>query len=112
MLGTNSQTGKPLSGFEHFKQSIQDILATRKGSRVMRRDYGSNLPELVDAPANPTTVAQVIYEGAIALTLWEPRLALKRIVCESITAGKIVLGVEGTYLPDGQSITMDGITVS
>lgn len=112
MRGVNSQTGKPLSGFDHFKQSIRDILTTRKGSRVMRRDYGSRLPELVDAPQNQSTVAQIIYEGAIALTLWEPRLSLSRIVCQTVSAGRIVLGLEGTYLPDGRTVTMDGITIS
>ena len=112
MLGTSSKTGKALSGFDHFKQSIRDILTTRKGSRVMRRDYGSRLPELVDAPQNQSTVAQIVYEGAIALTLWEPRLSLSRIVCLAVSAGRIVLRLEGTYLPDGRTVTMDGITIS
>ena len=34
----------------HIKQSIRDILMTAKGSRVMRRTYGSNLYQLIDRP--------------------------------------------------------------
>lgn len=48
MLGINAQTGQPLSGIDHLRQSIRDILTTRSGMRVMRRDYGSRLPALVD----------------------------------------------------------------
>ncbi|MBD3768115.1 MAG: GPW/gp25 family protein [Gammaproteobacteria bacterium] len=53
MLGINAQTGKPLSGIDHLRQSISDILTTRVGTRVMRRDYGSQLPELADNPMTP-----------------------------------------------------------
>ncbi|NBO96416.1 MAG: phage baseplate protein, partial [Betaproteobacteria bacterium] len=41
MLGINAQTGQPLAGIDHLRQSIRDILTTRIGTRVMRRDYGS-----------------------------------------------------------------------
>uniref|UniRef100_UPI0026076D20 ATPase domain-containing protein n=1 Tax=uncultured Sphingobium sp. TaxID=316087 RepID=UPI0026076D20 len=32
---------------------VRDILTTPIGSRLMRRDYGSLIPELIDQPANP-----------------------------------------------------------
>ena len=51
MIGLNSHKGKRLDGLSHLHQSIRDILTTRRGTRVMRRDYGSRLPELVDNPA-------------------------------------------------------------
>ncbi|NYZ70451.1 baseplate assembly protein W, partial [Endozoicomonas sp. SM1973] len=50
MQGTHRLTGKPLSNLDHLRQSITDILTTRIGTRLMRRDYGSRLPELVDRP--------------------------------------------------------------
>lgn len=112
MLGTNSTTGKPLSGFEHFTQSVRDILSTALFSRVMRRNYGSNLPNLVDAPMNPTTIAQIVYAAAVALILWEPRIELQQVICNSVSAGKIVLSLVGIYKPDGTQITLDGITIS
>lgn len=48
MIGMNAKTGKALGGVEHLKQSIRDIVTTPLGSRVMRRDYGCGLYELVD----------------------------------------------------------------
>ncbi|WP_375666036.1 MULTISPECIES: GPW/gp25 family protein, partial [unclassified Bartonella] len=50
--GMDRTTGKPLTGIDHLRQSILDILSTRIGSRVMRRDYGSRVAELIDAPVN------------------------------------------------------------
>ena len=48
MIGMNAKTGKALSGVDHLKQSIQDIVTTPLGSRVMRRDYGCGLFDLLD----------------------------------------------------------------
>ena len=33
----------------HLNQSIADILTTPIGTRVMRPDYGSNIPRLIDS---------------------------------------------------------------
>jgi len=56
MIGTNASTGRALEGTEHLVQSLADILGTPLGTRAMRRDYGSLLPELIDQPTNPATV--------------------------------------------------------
>ncbi|MEW7978507.1 MAG: GPW/gp25 family protein [Candidatus Sedimenticola endophacoides] len=52
MQGMHAITGQHLAGEAHLRQSIIDILTTPLGTRVMRRDYGSRLFELVDAPIN------------------------------------------------------------
>lgn len=79
MRGMDAATGKPLEGTAHLIQSIGDILSTPIGTRVMRRDYGSLLPELVDQPANDFTRLRLFAATAIALLRWEPRLRLKRV---------------------------------
>jgi phage baseplate assembly protein W len=111
MSGTDAITGKPLSGFAHFVQSVRDILGTPIGSRVMRRNYGSNLANLVDNPANPQTLANIYYATAVALMRWEPRISLTRVFCQAITPGQVTLSLTGTYLPNGKTITLDGITI-
>jgi phage baseplate assembly protein W len=58
MIGVNNRTGKALDGMEHLKQSVQDILTTPLGTRVMRREYGSRLFELIDAPINSSQYCQ------------------------------------------------------
>jgi hypothetical protein len=109
--GTDNQTGKALSGFDHLKQSIRDILSTPIGTRVMLRDYGSRLFELVDAPLNRGTIVEIYVATIEALVKWEPRLRVSRVIAESITGGKITLTLEGTYLPNGQPVTLEGIVV-
>ena len=79
MIGTHAVTGRALSGTEHLAQSIGDILTTPLGSRVMRRDYGSLLPELVDQPFNDATRLRLYGAAALALMRWEPRIRLLRI---------------------------------
>ncbi|WP_412057361.1 GPW/gp25 family protein [Bartonella sp. DGB2] len=37
---------------DHLRQSLIDILMTAKGSRVMRRAYGSDVARLLDQPVN------------------------------------------------------------
>lgn len=95
MTGISRMTGRAISGGDHLTQSIADILTTPKGSRVMRRDYGSRLPDLIDAPMNGETVIDVIAETADALDLWEPRLRLRRVEITAASAGKMSLMLSG-----------------
>lgn len=49
-LGMNRTTGESISDVDHISQSIGDILRTPVGSRVMRREYGSLLSQMIDQP--------------------------------------------------------------
>lgn len=112
MIGTDATTGKHLSGLAHLKASIRDILTTPRGSRVMRREYGSRIFELVDSPINNATLVQIYAETAYALDRWEPRFRFKsaRFVGQT-DAGRVVLEITGEYLVDGQSVTLEGIVL-
>ncbi len=77
--GMNKTTGRALSDIDHLQQSIADILLTPVGTRVMRRSYGSRLPELISQPYSTSTVLQIYTAIADALRQWEPRFTLKRI---------------------------------
>jgi phage baseplate assembly protein W len=112
MQGTSNTTGKPVDGIDHLRQSITDILTTPTGSRVMRRTYGSRLFELVDAPLDAGTRLEIFAATAEALIRWEPRLKVTKVSADTVISGKIELSIVGTYLPDGQPITMDGIIIT
>lgn len=112
MKGTSSLTGKSLEGVGHLRQSVRDILTTPIGSRVMRRDYGSRLFELIDAPMNRSTMLDIYAATAEALARWEPRFKLQTVTASSASPGSVVLNLVGEYLPDGQVITLDGIEVN
>lgn len=87
------KTGKPISRAEHIQQSIGDILSTPIGSRVMRREYGSLLPELMDAPINGALVVRIYTATVAALTKWEPRITVERVSLIFDANGKALLSV-------------------
>ncbi len=111
MNGIDRKTGKSLSGIEHLKQSVNDILTTPKGSRVMRREYGSDLFKLIDRPINSDWLVDAYSAVAEALNRWEPRLKVSKVYAEQVNNGKIEIIIEGKYLPDGSPITIDGIII-
>lgn len=103
MHGMDRTTGAPLEGDAHLAQSIGDILMTPIGTRVMLRDYGSLLFELLDRPLNAATRLMLYAATAMALTKWEPRLTLTRVNLSSVGAdGHVTLDIEG-YRNDGLS---------
>lgn len=112
MNGIDAQTGKRLAGLDHLRQSIRDILTTPIGSRVMRRDYGSRLYRLVDAPLNRATILDLYAATAEALATWEPRIEVQEVRAAEADAGKVTISLRGIYRPTGQLVEMDGIEVT
>lgn len=55
------------------RQSLQLLLTTRPGERVMRPGYGCPLHELAFAPNDDTTAGLAIYYVRQAIRRWEPR---------------------------------------
>lgn len=104
MLGMHAATGRPLSGLAHIRQSVSDILTTPIGSRLMRRRYGSEVPELIDKPLNSATVLRIYAATAYAIRLWEPRLNLTGLQFEPGAAGAASLILDG--VADGQSVQL------
>lgn len=98
MIGMDRRTGQPISGIEHLRQSVEDILGTSLGSRRHRPDYGSKLRLFVDLPVNEGWKSAVQAEVAHALGRWEPRLKLERVRVLSVIGGRINLQVFGEYL--------------
>ncbi len=98
MIGVDRRTGQPLSGIEHLRQSIEDILSTPLGSRRMRPEYGSKLRRFVDLPVNDGWKSAVQAEVARALGRWEPRLKLERVRVTAVVGGQITFQLTGQYL--------------
>ena len=101
-VGMDRRTGQPIRGWAHCVQSIEDILTTRIMQRVMRREYGSDVPKLIDAPMEPRVVLAFYVAVAEALRRWE--LRFRPTYCRIVEAGAgggISLEVRGTYYPRG-----------
>ena len=93
-------TGQRLEPLAHLRQSIGDILSTPIGSRVMRREYGSLVPALIDKPDNLATQTRFFAAAASALMRWEPRLKVDRksIARDPERLGRISLEITGSYV--------------
>ena len=59
---------------EDIRQSIQIILATNPGERVMRPDFGAGLRDFVFEPADATTIQRLQTRVQESLIDWEPRI--------------------------------------
>ncbi|WP_035877291.1 GPW/gp25 family protein [Cupriavidus sp. amp6] len=90
----NASTGRALTDREHIVQSVRDILTTPIGTRVMRRDYGSLLPQLVDQPLHRATLLRAMSASVMALIRWEPRLRVTRVSFEAGADGALFIDIE------------------
>ena len=78
-MGMSRTTGALLSPDDHLKQSIYDVLMTPIGSRLLRREYGSLIPFLIDQPVNPATKLKMMAAIATAIIKWEPRVKVRQV---------------------------------
>ena len=90
-----------------LEQSIADVLTTPIGSRVMRREYGSQLIDLIDWPLNSATRLQAYAATAMALMRWEPRIRLSRVQLSlGDVAGQAILDLEGTLTDSNEPLSL------
>jgi phage baseplate assembly protein W len=100
--GINRGSGDVLRDFDHVQQSIGVILMTRIGSRVMRRDFGSELPDLVDRPPTDQVILALYSATVMAIARWEPRFAVTNLYVHRLDeSGVVELQLAGIYYPRG-----------
>ncbi len=104
----DATTGRRLDYLAHLRQSVTDILTTPLGSRVMRRDYGSLLPEMIDRPLTDATLLQVYAATVMALLRWEPRLRVTavRTSVSTTSPGRVVLDLEA-QTREGEPVNLE-----
>lgn len=91
--GLNAADGRQLADLEHIRQSIRDILTTPIGTRVMRRAYGSMIPDLIDQPLHGATLLRLSAATYVAMLRWEPRVRITRarFAPDATQPGRLVL---------------------
>lgn len=107
MPGMSRETGRLLDDLAHLRQSVADILTTPIGSRVMRRDYGSRLFDLVDAPINARGLGEIYAATVDALRRWEPRIAVRRVRVLEAASGRLALALEADFRDGAQRRRLD-----
>jgi phage baseplate assembly protein W len=69
-----------LSEYEQdIRESIWIILSTSKGERVMRREFGCGIHDMVFEVINTTTLTEIEESVREALALFESRIEVKQV---------------------------------
>ena len=66
-------------GTNQIKSDLLVLLLTTPGERVMLPAYGTNLDQFIFEPNDPQLVAAVKEEVGLAISMWEPRIAVTDI---------------------------------
>ena len=111
MKGMSRLTGYAITDDEnqeyaHLKQSIHDILTTPIGSRLMRRDYGSRLADLMDQPTNQTLLLQCYSAIYTALLLWEKRIDISQILINTPISSQLIIDLDFILVDTNQQASM------
>lgn len=108
--GMNKSDGTAIDDIDHIRQSITDILTTPVGSRVMRREYGSDIFTLIDAPINGATKMRLMAATVMAIINWEPRVKVTSMSIYITMNGEMVLDV--TFERQDGARTKDSVAVN
>ncbi|MCA0404862.1 MAG: GPW/gp25 family protein [Proteobacteria bacterium] len=110
MSGIDARTFKVLDGWEHVAQSLDLILSTLVGERVMRRAFGFDGTAMQDRPMNAVEITNAFMAIAEAIEprfvnghqYGEPRFDLVRVTPKRAEpAGLIEFELQGLYYPRG-----------
>lgn len=106
-MTTSRESGLTISEIESIEQSIQDIVTTPLGSRIMRRDYGSMVPDLIDQPMSDVLILKMYSAIYTPVARWEPRINIESINITGIGSGFMQLDLESVHTITGQSLNLN-----
>jgi phage baseplate assembly protein W len=86
------------SGDDKLRQNLKHLLLTRIGERVMLRQYGGGVTQLLQENINDGLLAVAKHQIARAVVTYEPRVMLQEI---TVIPGNGVLILRMTYLQAG-----------
>ena len=99
-MDLDHHTGALLDGWAHVVQSIETILVTRLNTRVFMRQFGSDVPAMVDMPMNDANIMALYVSVAEAIDRWEPRFELTDVTLSTGADGAMSLQLKGNHLPN------------
>ena len=87
-----------LSDEEDIRSSLEILLSTRQGERVLRPDYGCNLDELVFEPLTTTFKTYIKDLISTAILYYEPRISVDKIELDDTgeMEGRILISIDYT----------------
>ncbi len=86
---------KMLSGTEDIQSSLQILLSTRLGERLMQPKYGCNTDEMVFEIMDTTFKTEMKKRIEVSILLFEPRIDIEKIeLTQNELEGKIIISVD------------------
>lgn len=85
------------SSLEKIAMSIRQILGTKRGSRVMDRNFGTDLREILFDPIDEISMARVRFTIMDALQTWERRIEILDVDVSIDRAKEGIIDVEIFY---------------
>lgn len=101
------QDGLSITEIQSIQQSIEDIITTPIGTRVMRREYGSIFPDLIDQPMSDVLVVKMYSAIYTPVSRWEDRISIESLKISKITSGLMQLDLEAVHMITGQPLNLN-----
>lgn len=105
MAGIDRHTGKIVDNLSSAFQGVEVTLTTRLESRLMRREFGGGVVELLGRAMVPSLFGLWQQLVATAIDLWEPRFSVRQVAVEGtveqIRTGTAGLHIEADFRPRG-----------
>jgi len=83
---------------EDIRQSLQIILSTEPGERVLRPDFGCNMQAMVFEPVNTSLLTYMRDKVEKAILYHEPRIELRRVEINTADVLEGVVLIEVDYM--------------
>lgn len=90
-------TGDRIDVLTHIAQCARNVVQTPLNVRPMELDYGADLGAIVDLSLNAEGRAQIIAATAEAVTTWETRPTVGRILVQPSGDGSAEVELQWSY---------------
>ena len=92
-------TVEMVSDFEDIRQSLQILLSTSLGERVMQPDYGCNLDDYMFESLNNNLIGIIKHHVENAILYYEPRIIAEKVEVttadsQDLIEGRFTISVE------------------
>lgn len=96
VFNPQSKSVEMTTGPEDIDRSLQIIITTRLGERVMRPDFGCALDQFIFEPMNTTALGTVKYMIETALLYYEPRIDVDAVRVEILEFSVLNITIDYT----------------
>ena len=80
-----------LNGTEDIKSSLQILLSTRLGERIMQPGYGCNVDDMIFQTLDTTLTTEMKNRIEVAILFFEPRIDIGKLELTQDELGGLIL---------------------